>query len=201
MGAIAALDKDIWGFTEIHREPKKVQPVPATKGKADQTKHIGIGYSPLQMRKHELLDHCDKLEVKVMKHEATIKELRKNMKNGGDDGEGGKTYNKQLYESRNGEFQEMTQERLRLTGINEKLQEAIETLKTAAVKAENEKLLFQKDYDAQGSILSRVEEDNKQLKAHVFRTHNYSTYAGAGSMSVRGPSPNENAGYTFISPM
>ena len=75
MSAIAAFDKDIWGFTEIHREPMRT--VPATKGKADQTKHIGIGYSPLQMRKHELLDHCDKLEVKVMKHEATIKELRK----------------------------------------------------------------------------------------------------------------------------
>ena len=198
MSAIAAFDKDIWGFTEIHREPKKVQPVPATKGKADRTKPYG--YSPLQMRKHELLDHCDKLEVKVMKHEATIKELRKNMKNGGDDGEGGKTY-KQLYESRNGEFKEMTQERDRVTGINEKLQEAIETLKTAAGEAKHEKLLFQKDYDAQGSILSRVEEDNKQLKAHVFRTHNHSTYAGAGSMSARGPSPNENAGYTFISPM
>ena len=95
----------------------------------------------------------------------------------------------------------MTQERLRLTGINEKLQEDNQTLKTAAVKAENEKLLFQKDFDAQGSMLSRVEEDNKQLKAHVFRTHHHSTYAGAGSMSVRGPSPNDNVGYNnFVSP-
>jgi hypothetical protein len=49
------------------------------------------------MRKPELIAWCDKLEVKVTKHEATIKELRKNMKNGGDDGEGGETH-KQLYE-------------------------------------------------------------------------------------------------------
>ena len=189
MGFIAACDKDIWGFTEIHREPKKVQPVPATKGKADRTKPYG--YSPLQMRKNELLDHCDKLEVKVTKHEATIKELRKNMKNGGDDGEGGKTY-KQLYESRNSEFQEMMQERDHVTGINAKLQEDIQTLKTAATKAEIEKALFQKDFDAKEEMLAQFKEDNKELKAHVFRTHHQSTYGATGSMSVRGPSPNEN---------
>ena len=73
-------------------------------------------------------------------------------------------------------------------------------LKTAAVKAENEKNLFQKDFDAQTKMLSKVEEDNKQLKDHAFRTHNHSTYAGAGSMSARGPSPNENVAYNFISP-
>ena len=98
------------------------------------------------MLKPELLAWCDKLEVKVCKHEATIKELKKNMKNGGDDGEGGKTY-KQLYESRNREFQEMMQEHDRVTGINAKLQEDIQTLKTAATKAEIEKALFQKDFD------------------------------------------------------
>ena len=144
LGAIAALDKGKWGCTEIHREPKKVQPVPATKGKADRTKPDY--WCPLQMQKAELIVWCDKLEVKVCKHEATIKELKKNRKNGGDDGEGGKTY-KQLYESGNSEFQEMMQERDRVTAINAKLQEDIQTLKTAATKAEIEKALFQKDFD------------------------------------------------------
>ena len=189
MGAIAALDKDKWGCTEIHREPKEVKPVPATKGKADGTKPYP--YSPLQMRKPDLLAWCDKLEVKVCKHEATIKDLKKPLKNGGADGEGGETY-KQLYESQNREFQEMMQERDRLTGINAKLQEDIQTLKTAAAKAEIEKALFQKDFDACEKMLEQFKEDNKELKAHVFRTHHQSTYGATGSMSVRGPSPNEN---------
>ena len=119
------------------------------------------------------------------------KNWKKNMKNGGDDGEGGKTY-KQLYESRNSEFQEMMQERDRVTGINAKLQEDIQTLKTAATKAEIEKALFQKDFDAKEKMLAQFKEDNKELKAHVFRTHHQSTYGATGSMSVRGPSPNEN---------
>ena len=113
------------------------------------------------------------------------------MKNGGDDGEGGKTY-KQLYESRNSEFQEMMQERDRVTGINAKLQEDIQTLKTAATKAEIEKALFQKDFDAKEEMLAQFKEDNKELKANVFRTHHRSTYGATGSMSVQGPSPNEN---------
>ena len=148
------------------------------------------------MLKPELRDYCDKLEVKVTKHQATIKELRKNLKHGGDDGEGGKTY-KQLLESQNGEFQEMKQERDRLTGVNKKLQEEIQTLKTAAAKAENEKQLFQKDFDTAQAMLKIVEDNNKEFKAHFFRTHNHSTYGAAGSMSVRGPSPNER---DFISP-
>ena len=78
MGAIAALDKDKWGCTEIHREPKEVKPVPATKGKADRTKPDY--WCPLQMLKPELVAWCDKLEVKVCKHEATITELKKNKK-------------------------------------------------------------------------------------------------------------------------
>ena len=163
--------------------------MPATKGKADRTKPDY--WCPLYMRKPELIAWCDKLEVKVTKHEATIKELRKNMKNGGDDGEGGETH-KQLYESQNREFQEMRQERDRVTGINEKLQEDIQTLKSAAFQAEIEKALFKKDVDAKEEMLAQFKEDNKELKAHVFRTHHHSTYGATGSMSVRGPSPNEN---------
>jgi hypothetical protein len=189
MGAMAALDKDKWGCTEIHREPKEVQPVPATKGKAVRTKPYP--YSPLQMLKPELIAYCDKLEVKVCKHEATIKDLKKNMKNGVDDGEGGQTY-KQLYESQNRELQEMMRERDRVTDINAKLQEDIQTLKTAAANAEIEKALFKKDFDAKVEMLAQFKEDNKDLKAHVFRTHHQSTYGATGSMSVRGPSPNEN---------
>jgi len=189
LGAIAALDKDKWGCTEIHREPKEVQPVPATKGKAVRTKPYP--YSPLQMLKPELIAYCDKLEVKVCKHEATIKDLKKNMKNGVDDGEGGQTY-KQLYESQNRELQEMMRERDRVTGINAKLQEDIQTLKTAAANAEIEKALFKKDFDAKVEMLAQFKEDNKELKALLFRTHHQSTYGAAASMSVRGPSPNEN---------
>ena len=180
------------------QEPEKLEV--EISGKKKKERPPFAHRNPPDMTRFELQCMVGKLIDKVEGQSTIIKEQKKCLKNGGDDGEGGKTY-KQLYESRNGEFQEMTQERIRLTGINEKLQEDIQTLKTAAVKAENGKLLFQKDFDAQGSMLSRVEEDNKQLKAHVFRTHHHSTYAGAGSMSVRGPSPNENAGYTFISPM
>jgi hypothetical protein len=189
LGAIAALDKDKWGCTEIHREPKEVQPVPATKGKAVRTKPYP--HSPLQMLKPELIAYCDKLEVKVCKHEATIKDLKKNMKNGVDDGEGGQTY-KQLYESQNRELQEMMRESDRVTDINAKLQEDIQTLKTAAANAEIEKALFKKDFDAKVEMLAQFKEDNKELKALLFRTHHQSTYGATGSMSVRGPSPNEN---------
>ncbi len=86
----------------------------------------------------------------------------------------------------------MTQERNRVTGINEKLQEDIQTLKTAALKAEIEMALFKKDFDAKEGMLTKVLKDNKELRAHVFRTHHHSTYGATGSMSVRGPSPNEN---------
>ena len=113
------------------------------------------------MTKFELQCMVGKLMDKVEGQSIIIKEQKKCLKNGGDDGEGGKTY-KQLYESRNGEFQEMTQERLRLTGINEKLQEDNQTLKTAAVKAENEKLLFQKDMDAKTGMLAKVDADFSQ---------------------------------------
>ena len=105
--------------------------------------------------------------------------------------EGGKAY-KQLHESRNSEFQEMMQERDRVTGINEKLQEDPQTLKTAAANAEIEKALFKKDFDASEKMLTKVLEDNKELRAHVFRTHHHTTYGATGSMSVRGPSPTEN---------
>ena len=181
------------------QEPEKLEV--ETSGKKKKERHPFAHRNPPDMNKVELITMVvAKLQDKVEEQRTIIQEQKKCLKNGGDDGEGGKTY-KQLYESRNGEFQEMTQERIRLTGINEKLQEEIQTLKTAAVKAETEKLLFQKDFDAQGSLLSRVEEDNKQLKNHIFRTHHHSTYAGSGSMSVRGPSPNDNVGYNnFVSP-
>ena len=183
------------------QEPEKLE-VETSGKKTKKTKERPpfAHRNPPDMTRVEVIKMVCTLQNKVQDQRAIIQEQKKCLKNGGDDGEGGKTY-KQLYESRNGEFQEMTQERIRLTGINEKLQEDIQTLKTAAVKAENEKLLFQKDFDAQGSMLSRVEEDNKQLKAHVFRTHHHSNYAGAGSMYVRGPSPNDNVGYNnFVSP-
>ena len=140
------------------------------------------------MMRYELIDMVAKLQDKVEDQRLIIQEQKKCLKNGGDDGEGGKTY-KQLYESRNGEFQEMTQERLRLTGINEKLQEDNQTLKTAAVKAENEKLLFQKDFDAKTNMLTKVETDYGELKSHFFGNQQRSTYGGGASVSHRGPSP------------
>ena len=156
------------------QEPEKLEV--ETSGKKKKERHPFAHRNPPDMNKIELLTNYAKSLDKVEEQRTIIKEQKKCLKNGGDDGEGGKTY-KQLYESRNGEFQEMTQERIRLTGINEKLQEEIQTLKTAAAKAETEKLLFQRDFDAQGSLLSRVEDDLKQLKNHVFRTHHHSTYA------------------------
>ena len=86
----------------------------------------------------------------------------------------------------------MRQERDRVTGINEKLQEDIETLKSAAFQAEIEKALFQKDFDACEKMLAQFKEDNKELRAHIFRTHHHTTYGATGSMSARGPLPNEN---------
>ena len=177
------------------QEPEKLEVEKSGKKKKERPPFAHR--NPPDMTKFELQCMVGKLMDKVEGQSIIIKEQKKCLKNGGDDGEGGKTY-KQLYESRNGEFQEMTQERLRLTGINEKLQEDNQTLKTAAVKAENEKLLFQKDFDAKSTMLTKVEMDYGE--SHVFRTHNHSNYAATGSMSVRGPSPNENVGYNFISP-
>ena len=94
----------------------------------------------------------------------------------------------------------MKQERDRLAGVYAKSQDGIQTLKSAAAKAEKEKQLFPKDFDATQAMLKKVEDFNKELKAHVFRTQNHSTYGAAGSMSVRGPSPNENVGRDFVSP-
>ena len=118
------------------------------------------------MLRDELIVMVAKLQEKVGAQSILIKEQKKSLKNGGDDGEGGMTY-KQLYESQNGEFQEMTQERLRVTGINEKLQEDIQTLKTAAAKAETDKLLSQKDFDAMKNMLRKFEDDNTELKNFV----------------------------------
>ena len=105
-----------------------------------------------------------KLQEKVCDQNIVIKEQKKCLKHGGDDGEGGETY-KQLYESQNGEFQEMTQERNRVTKKKKKLQEDIQTLKTAALKAESEMALFKKDFDAKDGMLTKVLEDNRELKA------------------------------------
>ena len=152
------------------------------------------------MFKDELINMVGKLQDKVGDQNILIKEQKKRLKHGGDDGEGGKTY-KQLYESQSGEFQEMKEERDRVTGVNEKLQEEIQTLKTAAAKAENEKQLFQKDFDAAHAMLEKFKEDNRELKSFVYnRPQNQSTYGATGSMSVRGPSPMENNGYNVVSP-
>jgi len=168
------------------QEPEKLEVEKSGKKKKERPPFAHR--NPPDMTKFELQCMVGKLIDKVEGQSIIIKEQKKCLKNGGDDGEGGKTY-KQLYESRNGEFQEMTQERLRLTGINEKLQEAIETLKTAAVKAENEKMLFQKDFDAKTSMLTKVETDYGELKSHFFGNQQRSTYGGGASVSHRGPSP------------
>jgi len=180
------------------QEPEKLE-VEKSGGKKKK-RHPTAHRNPPEMLRDELIVMVAKLQEKVGAQSILIKEQKKSLKNGGDDGEGGVTY-KQLYESQNGEFQEMTQERLRVTGINEKLQEDIQTLKTAAAKAETDKLLSQKDFDAMKNMLRKFEDDNTELKNFVYnRPQNLSTYAATASMSVRGPSPIENVGYNFISP-
>ena len=180
------------------QEPEKLE-VEKSGGKKKKVRNPNAHKNPPEMFRDELIIMVGKLQDKVGDQNILIKKQKKRLKHGGDDGEGGKTY-KQLYESQNGEVQEMKQERHRVTGVNEKLQEEIQTLKTAAAKAENEKQLFQKEFEGVQAMLQLFKEDNRDLKAHVFRTQNHSTYGATGSMSARGPSPNENNGYNFIIP-
>jgi len=184
------------------QEPEKLE-VEKKSGRKKKERHPNAHKNPPDMLRNELILMVAKLQEKVCDQNILIKELKKCLKHGGDDGEGGKTY-KQLYESQNNEFQEMTQERNRVTGINEQLQKDIQILKTAAAQAENEKALFKRDFESRGEMLKKVEEFNKELTNYVFGNRNRSTYAGAGgagSMSARVPSPNENGAYNFISPM
>ena len=184
------------------QEPEKLE-VEKSGGKNKKERHPNAHRNPPEMFKDELINMVGKLQDKVGDQNILIKEQKKRLKHGGDDGEGGKTY-KQLYESQSGEFQEMKEERDRVTGVNEKLQEEIQTLKTAAAKAENEKQLFQKEFEGVQAMLKLFKDDNKELKCFVYsRPQNHSTYGATGSMSAhvaRGPSPNENTAYNFISP-
>ena len=140
------------------------------------------------MTRYELINRIAILHDKLDSQNALIKEQKKSLKNGGDDGEGGKTY-KQLYELRNAEFETMVQERDRFAGKVATLEIQIVTLTTAEAEASLDKKLFQKDMDAKTEMLKKVEADNDNYKNHFFRNQHQSAYGVCGSMSALGPSP------------
>ena len=74
----------------------------------------------------------------------------------------------------------------RLADNNATLEKEVATLKTAEGKASGEKLLPQKDMDAEIAMRKKVEADNGNYKTHVFRQN---TYGGFASVSARGTSP------------
>jgi len=167
-------------------EPEKLEV--ETSGKKKKERHPDAHRKPPEMTRYELMAMVGKLQNKVEEQRLIIQEQKKCLKNGGDDGEGGKTY-KQLYELRNGEFDNMMQERGRLADNNATLEKEIAILKTAASEASFEKQLFKKDMDAKIAMLAKVEAENETYKNHFFGIQQRSTYGGFASVSHRGPSP------------
>ena len=168
------------------QEPEKLEV--QKSGKKKNERHPLAHRNPPTMNRYELLKMVGTLQDKVEAQRLIIQEQKKCLKNGGDDGEGGKTY-KQLYELRNGEFDNMMQERGGLADNNATLEKEIAILKTAASEASFEKKLFQKDMDAKIIMLAKVEAENETYKTHFFGNQQRSTYAGFASVSHRGPSP------------